>query len=119
MRACVCVYVCMYVCVYMFTKETYAKLKPFCLLLYIQYMHNVMYIVSYCMSVITQAGNSALMVAAREGETEVVVELVKAGANVDMKNDVCHDKHKHYGSPRVCKAGWCARKSCVFPADES
>ena len=25
----------------------------------------------------------------REGETKVVVELVKAGANVDMKNKVC------------------------------
>ena len=40
------------------------------------------------MSVITQDGYSALMLAAMEGETEVVVELVKAGANVDMQ-----DKH--------------------------
>ena len=38
------------------------------------------------MSVITQGGWSALMVAARWG---VVVELVKAGANVDMQNRVC------------------------------
>ena len=37
------------------------------------------------MSVITQDGWSALMVAAREGKTEAVVELVKAGANVDMQ----------------------------------
>ena len=29
------------------------------------------------------------MVAAREGKTETVVELVKAGANVDMQNAVC------------------------------
>ena len=41
------------------------------------------------MSVITQYGDSALMEAARKGKTEVVVELVKAGANVDMQNTVC------------------------------
>ena len=41
------------------------------------------------MSVITQRGDSALMEAARKGKTEVVVELVKAGANVDMQNGVC------------------------------
>ena len=37
---------------------------------------------------ITQWGWSALMRAAREGETEAVVELVKAGANVDMQSVV-------------------------------
>ena len=41
------------------------------------------------MSVITQKGYSALMLAAMEGKTEVVVELVKAGANVDMQTEVC------------------------------
>ena len=41
------------------------------------------------MSVITQGGYSALMMAAWKGKTEVVVELVKAGANVDMQNNVC------------------------------
>ena len=41
------------------------------------------------MSVITQRGWSALMRAAREGKTEAVVELVKAGANVDMQDKVC------------------------------
>ena len=41
------------------------------------------------MSVITQEGDSALMEAAREGRTEVVVELVKAGADVDMQDNVC------------------------------
>ena len=40
------------------------------------------------MSVITQEGVSVLMEAARAGKTEVVVELVKAGANVDMQNEV-------------------------------
>ena len=42
------------------------------------------------MSVITQNGWSALMWAAVRGETEVVVELVKAGANVDMQAEVCY-----------------------------
>ena len=41
------------------------------------------------MSVITQWGYSALMVAVVMGTTEVVAELVKAGANVDMQNIVC------------------------------
>ena len=41
------------------------------------------------MSVITQSGDSALMTAARNGKTEAVVELVKAGANVDMQDKVC------------------------------
>ena len=40
------------------------------------------------MSVITQRRESALMKAARWGNTEVVVELVRAGANVDMQNEV-------------------------------
>ena len=37
----------------------------------------------------TQDGWSALIWAARKGKTEVVVELVKAGANVDMQTEVC------------------------------
>ena len=41
------------------------------------------------MSVNTQYGWSALMVAARGGKTEIVVELVKAGANVDIQTKVC------------------------------
>ena len=51
------------------------------------------------MTVIKQNGWSALMAAAQEGKTEAVVELVKAGANVDMQNEVCqyiyvvHDVH--------------------------
>ena len=51
------------------------------------------------MSVITQWGHSALMLAAMWGRTEVVVELVKAGANVDMQSKVCqyiiHYAHVH------------------------
>ena len=42
------------------------------------------------MSVITQRGDTALMEAVRGGHTEALVELVKAGANVDMQNTVCH-----------------------------
>ena len=41
------------------------------------------------MSVITQYGRSALMLAASEGRTEVVVELVKAGANLNLQTAVC------------------------------
>ena len=53
------------------------------------------------MSVITQDGDSALMRAAYWGETEVVVELVKAGALLDLQNTVCpytiiHDVQEQY-----------------------
>ena len=41
------------------------------------------------MSVITQGGWSALMYAATLGMTEVVVELVEAGANLNLQNTVC------------------------------
>ena len=41
------------------------------------------------MSVITQDGRSALMLAAMKGKTEAVVELVKAGSSVDMQTEVC------------------------------
>ena len=54
------------------------------------------------MSVITQRGDSALMMAASEGETKVVVELVKAGANVEMQNRVCQ-KTYIYTCTCVCK----------------
>ena len=39
-------------------------------------------------SVITQYGQTALMIAARRGYTKVVVELVKAKANLDLQNNV-------------------------------
>ena len=41
------------------------------------------------MSVITQYGDSALVCAADCGKTEVVVELVKAGANLNLQDTVC------------------------------
>ena len=60
------------------------------------------------MSVITQDGASALLEAASVGKTEAVVELVKAGANVDMQDEVCqyiyvvHDVHKLHVYIHVC-----------------
>ena len=40
------------------------------------------------MSVITQDGDFALMMAVREGMTEDVSLLLKAGANPDLQNEV-------------------------------
>ena len=40
-------------------------------------------------SVITQSGHTTLMKAASKGRTEVVVELVKAKANLDLQDKVC------------------------------
>ena len=45
------------------------------------------------MSIITQYGETALMKAADDGYTEVVAELLKAGANKDLQNEV-RDKLK-------------------------
>ena len=47
------------------------------------------------MSVITQVGRSALIVAARDGRTEIVQQLVKAGANLDLQNKVCQYVETH------------------------
>ena len=44
--------------------------------------------VSLHMSVITQSGDSPLMLAARRGRTEVVSLLVKAGAALDLQDEV-------------------------------
>ena len=44
--------------------------------------------VSLHMSVITQNGDTALMMAVREGMNEVVSLLLKAGANTDLQNEV-------------------------------
>ena len=42
------------------------------------------------MSIITQDGETALMRAVWKGYTEIVDVLVKAGANKDLQNEVCH-----------------------------
>ena len=44
--------------------------------------------VSLHMSVITQDGDTALMMASREGRTEVVPLLLEAGANIHLENKV-------------------------------
>ena len=46
-------------------------------------------IVSLHVSVITQDGDSALMMAAHEGMAEVVSLLLEAGANIDLHDKVC------------------------------
>ena len=47
------------------------------------------------MSVITQDGNSALMIAARKrGRTKVVSLLLKAGAKLNLQNKVCMKLYK-------------------------
>ena len=58
--------------------------------LYYIFSHSVLQFtsVSLHMSVITQSGHSPLMEAVRSGRTEVVSLLVKAGAALDMKNQV-------------------------------
>ena len=58
-----------------------------------KYKVSISVCVILCVSVITQDGWSALMEAASEGKTEVVVQLVEAGANVDMQNKVCQYIH--------------------------
>ena len=44
--------------------------------------------VSLHMSVITQDGESALMMVAKEGKTEIVSLLLKAEADTDLQNKV-------------------------------
>ena len=44
--------------------------------------------VSLHMSVITQYGDTALIKAVRKGRTEVASLLLKAGANIDLQNEV-------------------------------
>ena len=41
-------------------------------------------------SFVTQHGWSALMRVAWEGRTEAVTELAKAGADLNLQNNVCH-----------------------------
>ena len=41
------------------------------------------------MSVISQSGGSALMRAASKGRTDTVKELVTAGANLNLQDNVC------------------------------
>ena len=54
----------------------------------VRYTQYLLFRVSLHMSVITQNGNSALMMAARKGRTEVVSLLLEAGANIHIQNKV-------------------------------
>ena len=56
----------------------------------------------------TQVGGSALILAARWSYTEVVVELVKARANLDLQDEVCLDIMVH---TEVC----CLTGMFIFP----
>ena len=52
------------------------------------YIRTIVISVSLHMSVITQDGDSVLMMAVREGKTEVVSLLLEAGANAHLQNKV-------------------------------
>ena len=43
-----------------------------------------------CLSSHVQDGTSPLMTAAQTGKTDVVVDLLGAGANINLQNKVCH-----------------------------
>ena len=47
------------------------------------------------MSVITQSVDSALLWAVIYGYTEIVQQLVKAGANLDLQDEVCQYVETH------------------------
>ena len=49
----------------------------------------LMNVCTYTLSVTTQVGETALLWAASLGRTDVVVELVRGGANLDLQNKVC------------------------------
>ena len=44
---------------------------------------------TYTLSVTAQSGETALILAAWQGKTDVVVELVRGGANLDLQSKVC------------------------------
>ena len=44
---------------------------------------------THTLSVTAQDGNTALIQAAWHGKTDVVVELVRGGANLDLQDEVC------------------------------
>ena len=54
----------------------------------VRYTQYLLFCVSLHMSVITQDGDSALMMAARKGRTKVVSLLLEAGANIHIQNKV-------------------------------
>ena len=69
------------------------------------------------MSVITQDGDSALIMAVMHGYTDVIVGLVKAKANLDLQNKVCSKLTLYIHSMVINPRCACARNlqylSCV------
>ena len=53
---------------------------------------------SYILDVytLTQVGNSALTLAVSTGFMDVVVELIKSGANLNLQNNVCSYSYLSY-----------------------
>ena len=48
-----------------------------------------MNVCTHTLSVTAQNGETALILAAWQGKTDVVVELVRGGANLDLQDEVC------------------------------
>ena len=61
---------------------------------------------------ITQDGDSALMMAFREGSTEVVPLLLKAGANTDLQNKVKCQSERVQGGV-VMAISWFGNNACI------
>ena len=60
------------------------------MIVHVHTIYVYMYILPHLSSHV-QDGRSALILAARWGYTEVVVELVKARANLELQDEVCLD----------------------------
>ena len=78
----------------------------------VRYTQYLLFCVSLHMSVITQDGDSALMIAIREGRNKVVSLLLEAGANIHIQNKVkCVQEDKVLG--RECgRYNMCIHEYC-------
>ena len=52
-------------------------------------LYIIMNVCTHTLTVTAQDGETALILAAWSGSTDVVVELVRGGANLDQQNEVC------------------------------
>ena len=50
-----------------------------------------MNVCTHTLSVTAQNGNTAILEAAVQGKTDVVVELVRGGANLDLQDEVMNE----------------------------
>ena len=85
---CVCKEVMRYMYMYVCCITCIRKYSPCSLLIE---MYLIMCVILH-LSVITQDGNSALMGVATGGKTEIFLELLKAGANLNLQDRVCQYK---------------------------